>query len=100
MMHTCPCCGSKSQRPTSTELAARDLPPVQAAILRAMAANFGSYMPTVQIARRVWANDPSGGPEFAAICISQAVQRMIPRIEAHGLIAESQRGRGYRVRAA
>ena len=100
MASVCPCCGAVSSAPIKTELAARELPPVQSAILRALARDFGSYVPTARIAQIVWANAPNGGPEGFGVSISQAVKRMRPKLADHGLTAEARQYLGYRVRAA
>ena len=100
MTHTCPCCGAASPEPIKTEQAARELPPVQSAILRVLATEFGEFIPTAKIAKAVWAYDPQGGPDGYSVSICQAVKRMQPRLAEHGLAAEAMRFRGYRVRAA
>ena len=81
-------------------MVARKLPPVQGAVLRALATDFGSYIPTWRLAQIVWANDPSGGPDGYTVALSQAIRRMRPVLNDNGLTAEAQAWRGYRVRAA
>ncbi len=100
MTTACPCCGQATASQTPAEMVARNLPPIQSAILRTLAADFGSFVRTVDIAKQVWANDPNGGPDGTGISISQAVRRMRPVLEAHGMTAESRHSLGYRVKAA
>jgi DNA-binding response OmpR family regulator len=100
MAALCPCCGQKSTAQTPVERVARSLPPIQSAILHTLAADFGSFVRTADIARRVWANDPSGGPDGASVSISQATKRMRPALEAQGMTVEAVQWLGYRVKAA
>lgn len=100
MTHVCPCCGAQVANPIAVGGIARDLPPVQAAILRALAANFGSFTPTARIAQIVWDRDPTGGPDGTRVSICQAVKRMKPKLREHGFIVEAEKWLGYRVRAA
>lgn len=96
----CPCCGAPVATMPPAEVMARQLPPVQSAVLRALSADFGSYIPTHRLVTRVWANDPSGGPANANVCVSQAVARFRPRAADYGLAVDVLRYQGYRVRAA
>jgi DNA-binding response OmpR family regulator len=100
MITNCPCCGQTTAAQTPAEIVARNLPPIQSAILRTLAADFGSFVRTADIARQVWANDPNGGPDGTGVSISQAVRRMRPMLEKHGMTAESEKWLGYRVKAA
>ena len=100
MTTACPCCGQPTAAQTPAETVARNLPPIQSAILRTLAADFGSFVRTTDIAKQVWANDPSGGPDGTGVAISQAVRRMRPALERHGMTAESRQYLGYRVLAA
>jgi len=99
-MINCPCCGQRIAAQTPADAVARILPPLQSAILRTLASDFGSFVQTKIIARNVWANDPNGGPDGTGISISQAVRRMKPVLEQHGMTAEARRHFGYRVKAA
>lgn len=100
MTALCPCCGSKVAAVPVTEIAARELPPVQAAVLRALSVDFGQYVKTRHLADRVWASDPSGGPSFSTVCVSQAIARLRPVVAKHGLTVDAVQYQGYRVRAA
>lgn len=100
MTALCPCCGAKVAATPPAEIAARQLPPVQAAVLRALSVDFGQYVQTSRLAKRVWANDPSGGPTYSNICVSQAIARLRPVVANHGLAVDAVKHRGYRVRAA
>ena len=97
MTAKCPCCGANIGLRDNI---ASDLPPTQAAVYRALAKDFGQYVKTQRIASRAWADDPDGGPEFAAMCISSAVQRMRPKLAKAGIVVESKQWLGYRVRDA
>lgn len=100
MTSHCPCCGAPIPAPSASDVAANTMPPVQAAVLRALAADFGRFVPTDRLVLRVWSGDPEGGPEFANVCIAQAVSRMRPKLAAHRLAVEGAQYRGYRVVAA
>ena len=100
MTHLCQCCGAALAAPSKPELAARSLPPVQAAVMRALASDFGDFVHTDRLVQRVWAEDPSGGPEWARVCLSNAVRRMRPIVEAQGLRVEGKQYLGYRLVAA
>ena len=96
----CPCCGATAPDIPRSEVVANALPPVQAAVLRALAANFGRFIATERLTQIVWANDPHGGPEYAKTCISAAIARMRPKLVAHSLAVDAKQYLGYRVRAA
>ena len=96
----CPCCGQRMTEPTPALLASKALPPVQSALVTALAKDFGSYVKTPVITQRIWGLDPSGGPEYPGINVSMAVRRTNKRLSEFGLRITNKPWLGYRLEAA
>ncbi len=96
----CPCCGSPVPQLPPAEQVARTLAGTQAAVVRALAANFGDFVPTQRLIARVWADDPDGGPMAAQAVVANAIFRIRPKLAKQGLAVDGRQYLGYRVRAA
>ncbi len=93
----CPCCGSPVTALSPAEQAARELPPVQAALLRALARDFGQFVPGQCLADRVWGNTPTGLPVTPKTNVSDAIGRMRPALRQRGMDVETRHRVGYRL---
>ena len=96
----CPCCGQRTEQAPPAVEAAKALPYVQSALVRALAEDFGSHVKTQVITHRIWGCDPSGGPENPRQYVANAVRLANERLPQFGLRITCKRWLGYRLEAA
>lgn len=93
----CPCCGAPVTPERALDLALRSYPRTFRRIVRAIHASPGLTID--QIAARVWAHDPEGGPLYARETINSYISKQRARLEADGWQIVVGRGPGasYRI---
>ena len=98
-MSTCPCCGSTMTEAGFSALEAISLPPMERRVLDTLLAAFPKELTAVQIADRVWSDDPNGGPQTAHNGVSVYMNRLRHKIRAYGWTAGAGQGhKGIRLR--
>jgi len=80
-MTACPTCGA----PLADVQVERDLPPGLRALLGEIRRAGALGITTRQLADRLWAHDPSGGPDDAEKAVRARVARLNPMLARHGL---------------
>jgi hypothetical protein len=91
---SCPCCGAILQRDPLQEVS-EAVSPVMAAILRALSR--GGRLNAYELAEKVYADHPDGGPLSAAIVMRTVICRDRKKIEPFGfrLCSAPSHGGGY-----
>lgn len=88
-MMDCPCCGQKllGDIPASALSAATDLRPVERRVVEALAQVYPKGLTRRQLADRVYANDPTGGPLSAERCIDVHLHYVRKKLSPLGWMA-------------
>lgn len=89
---TCPCCGQAVASDPMEEARAR-LSKLERAILDTVVRRPG--LPSVEIAARIYADRPDGGPLTANNCVTVAVVRANRKLRPLGLQLRAGRGAGH-----
>lgn len=96
---TCPLCGSLRVKFSGedAEIASMisGLSPRFGRLVAALIEQTGTFVPTEILARRIWADDPHGGPVHTRVVISTLVRQN--RDSIPGWRIESKRHSGYRI---
>jgi hypothetical protein len=83
--HKCPCCGQQIDGEVPAKaLASVPLRPTARRIIDALASVYPRGLSARQIADRVYADDPNGGPESAEDAMSVHMHRARPIIQGYG----------------
>lgn len=92
-MANCPTCGRQLQGSMPIHLAAAMMPPVMERIVLVLASAGG--LSRRELADRVYADDPDGGPDTAENCISSTINIYRGRLAATGWRIRSSSWTGY-----
>jgi hypothetical protein len=94
----CPCCGQEvTPKGRLQAFAARQSPIVQGPVIRALM-QATRPLSAAELVDRVYANNPSGGPDGATKSIHIAVHRLKPKLRDIGWMIEWQGWAGYTLR--
>ncbi len=74
------------------------LSPQQVAIFAALRRNLGQWVGMSRLADAVWADDPNGGPLYAAGVLKVQIHHMRRRLSDTPYLIDSKWGLGYRCR--
>jgi DNA-binding response OmpR family regulator len=91
---TCPCCGQPVPPGQFQALRSVNLSPQQRAIVNALAAGQGEWVPTDRVVSALYADDPEGGAMEASRVVAVQVWRIKRILRAAGYMIESYHGGG------
>lgn len=83
----CPCCGAEMHTPGLAALRHVRVTPFQRKVLDVLINTFPKALSARQLANRVYADDPNGGPENSENCISVYLCRIRKAIQPLGWTA-------------